>query len=154
MLLKPIKLAYRELIHNRRRQIPFWMLVGFLPTFVGARLLVHEFPTLFLNIRGVHVHHFTYGFLVLSVIGFTSLLTDKYRRVLGLLYGVGLALAFDEFGMWVRLTDNYNLETSENVMVGLTAFLVFVVYGIGILRRAYQIAARRPKKPSAPAATD
>lgn len=148
MLLKPLKVAYRELIHNRRRQMPFWMLVGFLPTFIGARLIVQNFPDLFLNVRGVHVHHFIYGFVVLSIIGFLSLTVDKYRRVLAFFYGVGLALAFDEFGMWVKLTDDYDIQASEDVMVAISAFLVFLVYGISLLRRAYQIAARRPRKPN------
>lgn len=137
-ILGPIKFAYRELIHNRRNQIPFWVLVGFLPTFIAARLLVASNPELFLVVRGVHVHHFTYGFAVLAIVGFVSLVWQRPSRAgLAVFYGIGLALAFDEFGMWVKLADEYNLDASQDVMVAITAFLVFIVYGIGILRRAW-----------------
>ena len=74
------------------------------------------------------------------VIGFISLVAPKYppRPVLAIAYGVGLAMAFDEFGMWLRLTDQYNLDSSEDVMVGILAFLVIAVYFTGLLRRAFK----------------
>ncbi len=137
LILKPFGYAYRELVLNRRKQIPFWVLVGFLPTFVSARLFVAHFPYLFLHVRGTHVHHFIYGFFVLSVIGFIAITTDRGRRVQAFVYGVGLALAFDEFGMWIRLTDHYNIDASEDAIAWIFAFLVFLVYGIGIIRRAW-----------------
>lgn len=138
LILRPIGYAYRELIANRRRQIPFWILVGFLPTFVIARLLVELRPDIFLHIRGTHVHHFTYGIIVMSIVGFISLVWNRPSRSgLAVCYGVGLALSFDEFGMWVRLTDNYDISSSEDVMVGILVFLVFATYGIGIIRRAW-----------------
>jgi len=133
---KAVKFAFRELVLNRRKQIPFWILAGFLPTFFIARLTVEHFPWLFVHIRGTHVHHFIYGFFVLAIIGFVSMLTDRARRVQAFFYGTGLALAFDEFGMWVRLTDHYNIDASEDAVAVIVAILVFIVYGIGILRRA------------------
>lgn len=137
IILQPLIYAYRELIHNRRRQIPFWVLVGFLPTFLIARFLVSNFPDLFLDVRGTHVHHFIYGFLVLSVLGFISIITERGRRIQAFIYGIGLALAFDEFGMWIKLTDDYNIDASEDAIAWIFAFLVFLVYGIGIIRRAW-----------------
>lgn len=137
MITTALRFAYRELIHNRRNQIPFWILVGFLPTFIFTRLLVASNPELFLVVRGIHVHHFTYGFFVLAIVGFLSLVWQKPSRTgLAIAYGFGLALAFDEFGMWLKLADEYNLDTSQDVMVGITAALVFLTYGIGIIRRA------------------
>jgi hypothetical protein len=73
----------------------------------------------------------------LAAVGFISLVTTVPSRVMAVFYGLGLALSFDEFGMWVRLTDHYNIDQSEDVMVGILVFLVFLVYGIGILRRAW-----------------
>jgi len=136
MILEPFKYAFRELILHRRKQIPFWVLAGFLPTFLTARFLVARFPDLFLHVRGTHVHHFIYGFFVLAIVGFISILSERGRRIQAFVYGVGLALAFDEFGMWMRLTDNYNIDTSEDALAWIFALLVFLVYGIGIIRRA------------------
>jgi hypothetical protein len=142
--------AYRELIGERRKHMPFWVLAGFLPTFAVARFLVNNFPTLFVNIRGVHIHHFAWGVIVLAVVGFISLVSPTYppRPALAVSYGVGLALAFDEFGMWLRLTSNYNLDQSEDVMVGILAFLVIAVYFMGLFRRALRI--MKPRRNAAP----
>ena len=130
--------AYRELIADRRAQAPFWILVGFLPTFIVARLTVSTNPNLYLDIHGVHVHHFTYGIFVLAIVGFVAVAWPQMRfyRWLAVVYGLGLALAFDEFGMWLRLTSNYNIDSSEDVMTGLLTFLVIAVYCTRIIRRA------------------
>jgi hypothetical protein len=137
LVLKPLHYAYRELIANRTRQIPFWILVGFLPTFLIARLVVDVVPGLYLRVHHVHVHHFTYGIMVLAVVGFISLVMTVPSRVLAVFYGAGLALSFDEFGMWVHLTDHYNIDSSEDAMALILVTLVFLVYGIGLVRRAW-----------------
>jgi len=137
-------LAYRELIKERSRYLPFWVLVGFLPTFIIERTLVHHYPDLFIKVHGLHVHHFTWGVFVLAIVGFISIVAKNppARRWLALFYGVGLALAFDEFGMWLRLTNEYNLDQSEDVMVAILVFLVIIVYFTGLLRRALRIMRR------------
>lgn len=136
--------AYRELIGDRRRQMPFWILAGFLPTYIIARTLVSTDPNLFLNVHGVHVHHFIYGIIVLAAVGFIAIVAPglKYRPWLATLYGLGLALSFDEFGMWVHLTANYNLDMSEDVMTGLLVFLAAAVYCTGLVRRAWGLMRR------------
>ena len=129
--------AYRELITDRRKHMPFWMLIGFLPTYIIARLTVSTDPHLFLDVHGVHVHHFIYGIIVLAIVGFVAIAWPhlRMRAWLAVAYGIGLALSFDEFGMWVHLTSNYNLDQSEDVMSGLLAFLVIAVYCTGIIRK-------------------
>lgn len=134
-LVKALTYSYRQLIANPSRQIPFWILAGFLPTFLISRLIVDTSPALFLSVHGTHVHHLTYGIIMLAVTGFISLVWPQVSRILlAIAYGVGLALAFDEFGMWLHLTSNYNIDVSEDVMVGILTFLVLFVYGLSILR--------------------
>lgn len=140
-----IRYAYRQLIMQPSKQIPFWILAGFLPTFLISRLIVDTTPGLHLSVKGTHVHHLTYGIIVLAITGFISLVWPHVpRRSLAAVYGIGLALAFDEFGMWLHLTTNYNLDTSEDVMVGILVFLVFIVYGIEITRNVVRYL--RPSK--------
>ena len=110
-------------------------------------LIVQHFPYLFLHVHGTHVHHFTYGVFVLSIIGFIAITTDQGRRLQAFVYGIGIALAFDEFGMWVRLTDRYNIEASEDAIAWIFAFLVFLVYGIGIIRRAWPLMRKTIRRP-------
>ena len=144
--VKALTAAYRDLIAEPSRQVPFWILVGFLPTFLTARLIVDTSPSLYLSIRGTHVHHFTYGIIALAVTGFASLVLPKaWRMLLAFLYGVGLALAFDEFGMWLHLTSNYNIDQSEDAMVFILVALIIMVYGVEIARRTI-IRIRAPQK--------
>ena len=136
MLSRPFRLAYRELIYDHLHRVSFWVLVGFVLTFAAARFLVATEPNLFLHIHGIHVHHFTYGIFVLTIAGALALtLPRPTPRWLSVLYGAGVALSFDEFGMWLRLTDNYHLDQSEDLMVAILVFLVIIVYFLDWLRR-------------------
>lgn len=85
------------------------------------------------------MHHLTYGIIVLAISGFVSLVMPKVpRRLLAVVYGIGLALAFDEFGMWLHLTSNYKIDTSEYAMVVILIILVVTVYGIRIARDVWR----------------
>lgn len=129
LIRRAIVLAYRELIYERRRETTFWMLAAFVPTFLLARLLVYVDPSLFLNVRGTHIHHFTYGFFLLAAVGYVAIAyPDKPRRFLAFVYGIGLALAADEFGMWLRLRDQYDARHSYDAILVISTFLVGVVY--------------------------
>src|SRR5437868_8862049 len=84
--------------------------VAFLFTFIASRTLVilimaRRMPDLFLHLGGTHVHHLNYGIFLLSTVAGVLLfarLNDKQRSVCALAYGIGMALTFDEFGMWLH----------------------------------------------------
>jgi hypothetical protein len=86
------------------------------------------------TIGGVHVHHQVWGILLVLV---TGLLLLRYSpgepvsSLLGLLFGVGAALALDEFALWLYVDDVYwspqGEKSVEAVLVGAavgTALLV------------------------------
>jgi thiol:disulfide interchange protein len=52
---------------------------------------------------GMHIHHYAYGIFILAVAGYLALIFvgDRARLWIALLYGLGLGLTFDEFGMWI-----------------------------------------------------
>src|SRR6201984_2496800 len=89
--------------------------VAFLFTFIASRTLVilimaRRMPDLFLHLGGTHVHHLNYGIFLLSAVAGVLLfarLNDKQRSVCALAYGIGMALTFDEFGMWLHLGGRY-----------------------------------------------
>jgi len=114
----------------RTQDINFWALFGFLPTFIIARFLVYHFPELFLEVKGVHIHHFTYGIALLSLAGMVALNAKFWRQKVdaAILYGIGLALAFDEFGMWLHLKDDYWERQSYDAIIIITAILLNIVY--------------------------
>lgn len=129
LLRRAVTLAYRELIYHRRREVSFWVLAAFVPTFLMARAIVYLDPSIFLDVRGVHIHHFTYGIFLLAAVGYVALAyPDKPRRFLAFVYGIGLALAADEFGMWLRLSDEYATRHSYDAVMTIIAFLISAVY--------------------------
>ena len=112
---------------------------AFLITFILARLLVYFIlagylpPELFLTVRGVHIHHFTYGVVILSIVGLYLILkrpaADSRRFKLAVwFFGIGLGLTFDEFGMWIRLEDDYWIRQSYDAVVIVGLLLLNIAY--------------------------
>lgn len=56
---------------------------------------------------GIHIHHFVYGIFILAITSYLGLHHDEpdERFLMGLLYGFGLFLTFDEMHMWFRLQE-------------------------------------------------
>lgn len=116
---------------------------SFLATFVIARLVVylvlgHWMPDLFLTIKGVHIHHFTYGVVILVLVGLVMLLlrpavNSRAFNWCALFYGIGLGLTFDEFGMWIRLQDNYWIRQSYDAVVVVALLLLNIAYYKSVL---------------------
>ena len=121
---------YRDLVQTHEKDINFWILTSFLPTFIIERVNSHLFPQMFVNVGGVHIHHLTWGIFVLAISGFLSFSakTRKEKVILAIFFGIGLALAFDEFGMWLRLADDYWVRQSYDAMITISVFLINIVY--------------------------
>ena len=111
--------------------------VAFLLTFVASRVLVilimtRRIPDLFLHIGETHVHHLNYGIFLLSTVAGLLLfanLNNTQQTVCALLYGCGMALTFDEFGMWLHLGGSYWQRASFDaviVLLGLFGILGFL----------------------------
>jgi len=108
-----------------------WILTSFLFMFVAARVTVfliasQRIPPLYLYLGGVHVHHFNYGIFMLSAAGAYLLLcapTERGLRWTTVLYGAGLALTFDEFGMLLHLGGSYWQRASYDAVVTIAALL-------------------------------
>jgi hypothetical protein len=117
-------------IHRRAS----WILGAFLFTFMTARIIVflilaRRIPDIYLFVGGTHVHHLNYGIFLLSGVGAYLLLArPTSRRIywVSLLYGIGLALTFDEFGMWLHLGGSYWQRASFDAVVVITAFLTLL----------------------------
>src|SRR5512137_1529347 len=84
---------------------------AFLVTFMLSRIVVflimaRRIPDLYLYVGGTHIHHLNHGIFLLAGVGAFFLFAQPQGRSLkaaAALYGIGLALTFDEFGMWLRL---------------------------------------------------
>jgi hypothetical protein len=118
------------------RHIARVTLTTFILTFICARILVflimsRTVPDIYVHVRGTHVHHLNYGIFLLSVLGGYLLLRRPVGRrldVAAALYGIAMALTFDEFGMWIHLGGSYWQRASWDavtVVAGLFALIAF-----------------------------
>ncbi|HET9721761.1 MAG TPA: hypothetical protein VFP32_01900 [Candidatus Saccharimonadales bacterium] len=127
--LRLLRTIYQDVLVKKYKHQNFWMLSTFIPTFIVARMVVHLFPSLFFQFGGEHVHHFTYGFIILAICGYLAITRpSKSPPWLAALFGIGLALSVDEAGMWLHLTDVYYNDTSEDVVIVTGAVLINLVY--------------------------
>jgi hypothetical protein len=116
---------------SRSRRLARPILVAFLFTFMAARVLAflivaRRIPDVYLNLGGTHVHHLNYGIFLLSGVGAYLLLgspTSKGLWRAAIAYGVGLALTFDEFGLWLHLGGSYWQRASFDAVVVIAGLL-------------------------------
>lgn len=114
------------------KEIPFLILISFLITFVGSRIVTSlPFPNLYLKVGDIHVHHFSYGIIILSILCYyllTQPRSDKTRLRASLIYGFGLGLAFDEFAMWIQLENVYHDRTTYDAIIIIVLILLNGIY--------------------------
>jgi hypothetical protein len=112
------------------RLILFVFLLTFIVTRVTVYLIMsHRIPDLYLHLGGTHVHHLNYGIFLLSGVGAALVFLQPQGRVLptcAALYAMGLALTFDEFGMWLHLGGAYWQRASFDAVVVIAALLGLV----------------------------
>jgi hypothetical protein len=127
---------------NSSRRLARIILGTFLFTFFISRLIVFlkitgYVPGWYLYVRGIHIHHMDYGILLLAAVGACSLFARPSGRLLDLtaaVYAAGLALTFDEFGMWLYLGGSYWQPASWEAMLLLTVLLALIAFPLNIRR--------------------
>jgi len=115
-------------------------LFAFIVTFIAARITVflimaRRIPNLYFFLSDTHVHHLNYGIFLLAAVGaYTLMATPGARaaRRAALVYGIAMALTFDEFGMWLHLGGSYWQRASLDATVVVAALLAFVAYARSI----------------------
>lgn len=138
---------YLDHVVDTGRSPALWMLVGFVVTYAVTRTITVRIknrkasgdgqeesgPIKDVHIGGVHVHHQVWGILLVLVVG---LLTFRFQpespwiEVLAALFGVGAALALDEFALWLHLEDVY---WSEEGKKSIDAVMIAAVFGLVLL---------------------
>ena len=90
----------------------------FLLTFIASRLLV-------ILIMTRHIP----GLLV-----FTARPSDRMRQLCALFYGFGMALTFDEFGMWLHLGGSYWQRASFDAVIVLLSLFGVIAFAPSLAR--------------------
>ena len=128
----------------RSDQLARRALVGFILTFIAARsavflIMSKRMPNLYFFLGGTHVHHLNYGiFLLAAVSGYLlfRIPTPRNSSIAAVLYGMAMALTFDEFGMWLHLGGSYWQRASVDAIVVVAALLALIAFARSI--RTYE----------------
>ncbi|MGS0685205.1 hypothetical protein ACVBEQ_08675 [Nakamurella sp. GG22] len=151
---------YQRLLVETGRAAAVWALIGFLVTFAITRGITRRIraknsqpaPTTEagggglsdIYIAGVHVHHQVWGILLVLVSGlieFRFSPESPWTEVLAALFGIGAALALDEFALWFHLDDVYwGAEGRKSI----DAILIAGALGAALLLQGSPIGAARP----------
>jgi hypothetical protein len=115
-------------------------LFGFILTFIGSRIVVflimaQRMPNLYFFMRGTHVHHLNYGIFLLAGVGAYLLFGmpgGAALRIAALIYGIAMALTFDEFGMWLHLGGSYWQRASIDAIIVVAAVLALIAFARSI----------------------
>jgi hypothetical protein len=122
---------FRYLRPSKDATIPFLVMISFLIWFSLSRLFVYLFPHIFLTIEGLHIHHYTYGIILLSIFAFVFLaypLSDAARIRFSIPLGIALAFAYDEYAMWLTLGGSYYNRDTYDAVVVITLILINLSY--------------------------
>jgi len=120
-----------------RRHMARLVLVAFLCTFTFLRIVIllitdRKLPDMLVYIGGTHVHHLNLGIFLLSFVGAYLLFGRERERKaewVAVLYGIGLAMTFDEFGMWLHLGGSYWQRASFDAVTVVAGFLMLMAFG-------------------------
>ena len=146
---------YQEVFVDTGRAPALWALIGFLLAFAITRGITRRiraknaekqaappdkpddgggFSDIYIG--GVHVHHQVWGILLVLVSGlleFRFSPDSPWTEVLAALFGVGAALALDEFALWFHLDDVYWGEEGRK---SIDAILIGGALGVVLLMEA------------------
>ncbi len=135
------------MLPSHTRPLARLVLLSLIVTFVLARLVtilitLHRMPNIYLHVRDTHVHHLNYGiFLLVGVGAYLLFSSGPAAPVAAVIYGVGLGLTFDEFGMWLHLNGDYWQRASFDAIVVLAATLGLAAFAPPIRRWRPQLLA-------------
>ncbi len=113
--------------------------VAFLLTVSIARFLSYLWPPLFhVRLAGAHIHHYVFGIFILTISGFLALAFKGPRATFGvaLLFGLGVGLTYDEFGIWINPPFVRGVRWSNNgLLIVAVTFVLFAVVTALVRRR-------------------
>ena len=134
---KRLRDVWRSMSDARRASV--WSWLAFLVTWVITRLITTHGKDsgkgAAITIAGHHVHHYLFGIIILGVVAAIALFVKPRRgwELLGIGYGIALALILDEYALLLNLSDVYWSQQGKlSVDIVLTVIAAGGVYVTGM----------------------
>jgi len=138
--LGALKRLYHFHFRNERRERLFLASLAFLITFGAVRgitLMIRAGigPVHNVSAGGLHIHHLVWGILLLIVVGYVWLLevgvgSSWVASLTAITFGIGAALALDEFALWLNLSDVYWEQKGRESIDAVVIFAGLLSVGI------------------------
>lgn len=132
--------SIRDVHPTRRGFVLAWF--AFTVTFAILRAItwsIHAHVGHFANVTAgsVHIHHYLWGILLVIIVAFLGLVerAPTWRTIMGLAFGVGLALIIDELALLIDLKDVY-WSGAGGISVAVALVLIGAAGGVLALTRA------------------
>ena len=161
-MVATLKRIYSFHFKSERRERLFLASVAFLLTFAIVRIITHLIkagigPFHNVSSGGLHIHHLVWGILLLLVVGYIWLIeagtgSNLLSSLTAVGYGVGAALALDEFALWLNLQDVYWTGTGRESIDAVVIFAAGLSVGVwgGPFLREVTLHIVRRRKPTGP----
>ena len=134
-----LKRIYGFHFQSERRERLFLASLAFLLTFAVVRVVTHLIkagigPFHNVSSGGLHIHHLVWGILLLLVVGYIWLIeagtgSNLLSSITAIGYGVGAALALDEFALWLNLQDVYWTGPGRESIDAVVIFAALLAVG-------------------------
>ncbi len=124
-------------------------------TVAVARWLNYIFPRTHIPLLpGKLIHHYVFGIFILTIAGYLALLFKGPRATvaIALLYGLGVGLTFDEFGVWFnppRVVMAGGARWHYSGIVVITSFFLLTAVLRHLAGRSASRSRRRPNEDGA-----
>lgn len=100
----------------------------------------------------MHIHHYVYGIFILAAAGYLALIFkgDGATPWIAALYGLGVGLTFDEFGMWLNPPILRGVRwNTDGIGIILAVLLVAGVVAPFLIRETVRRRTLPPEQPAA-----
>ena len=117
----------------------FLLFVSFLLSFGFIRTSAHMIKAEVswwpgnVELGGTHIHHLVWGILLMTITGYLAIALDPdspWEEIIAVLFGFGMGLTYDEFALWLNLSDVY---WSEKGRRSIDAVMVAAAFGAMLL---------------------
>lgn len=103
--------------------------ISYVISFVIYLFMPRRLLSIHLDPGNLHVHHFTYGIIILAVGYYLSIISEKPRAkfILTIFYGFGLFLVADETELWLWLKPSMDDSVKFRQLPGFIVMAIFPV---------------------------
>jgi hypothetical protein len=115
----------RETTRQVKHGLAFYGTLAFVAGFFGARVFASLNPSVVVETRGIHFHHFWYGVAMVEIAGWLGITMndEKLDHYFAVLFGLGTGFIGDEVGLLLTFGD-YSFRLALMFFVAAVSFII------------------------------